>query len=592
MVANTEGAYDVVIVGAGLAGLTSAYYLKKLNPNLSVVVLERSETAGGLTGDWVDHRLGSKKRLQSPMHMVFRDKYPNILNLVNEIGGILSPLYTGYNIIGGDQTRHRLVMEDWTSRHLPPPLHALGMFSKLKIPLTAKWDLIKLITASTYCARELIKGEQEPPLVPNTVSLESLQLLLNVGPKARDFIEAVTPSIYNLHPWYTAAPRMATVLAGTMAMNKDSLHYHVFGKNYNAAIIDRWVEKLRDMGVEFKFSTEVRRLESNSDGTGVESVWFKSFGPGSENSTRYICENCGAENFFVDRAFCTRCGLDTTLDKIREGKIARPVGSELWIDPEGNGCENIKCKSLITAIYPHMIAKLIPIDSPLRKHPYVRSCFSSRGNQTQLSIARVYYQKQVTKGEQFITGTHNPQYAFNGCQSVYNNFGGEDLDHQGDVIDALLDVGVIRDAHTQEQQTERIVRDLNRVYPDADPDLVEHVSFANIYPDVLYLSEQPAIAGLHRFFNTHRTGAKNWYVAGCHSGVIGIGMESAVEGAMQTVNNIFEDMNQPERVKIEPYTMHAGNKVSATLGKWLLLIRGRGRTFRRLAKTTYSMPRN
>ncbi|MBI2982545.1 MAG: NAD(P)-binding protein, partial [Deltaproteobacteria bacterium] len=37
-----EKEYDVVIAGAGLAGLTSAYYLKKLNPSLKIVILERS----------------------------------------------------------------------------------------------------------------------------------------------------------------------------------------------------------------------------------------------------------------------------------------------------------------------------------------------------------------------------------------------------------------------------------------------------------------------------------------------------------------------------------------------------------------------
>ena len=57
-----------------------------------------------------------------------------------------------------------------------------------------------------------------------------------------------------------------------------------------------------------------------------------------------------------------------------------------------------------------------------------------------------------------------------------------------------LDVGVIRDAHSQGEQIDRIVHDLRRVYPDADPSLVEHVSFADLQPSVLYLSEQPAIA--------------------------------------------------------------------------------------------------
>ncbi len=582
--------YEAIVLGAGLSGLSAAYYLKKTHPDWKILVVERSGTAGGLTGNWIDHRFGSDKKLQMPMHMVFRQKYKNLLKLVTEIGGSLSPLYTGYSIITGDGKRHRLAMDDWTAKHLPPPFHALGMFAKLGMPLREKWDLFKLACVATYCAREILEGQPEPRRVPNTLSLESLELILQMGPKSRDFLEAVTPSIYNLHPWYTSAPRMAGVMAGTMTLSKDSLHYHVFGKNYNAAFIDRYVARLKEMGVEFRFWTEARRIESSGDGREVTGVWVRPYGPESEGAKRYICENCGAENFFLDRAFCTRCGRDTTLDRIRSGEIARPAPRELWMDPEGNGYSRLPCRRLVTAMYPHMIARLLPLGSPLRKHPFVRSFFSSRGNQTQLSVGRVYYRKPVTRGDGEITGTHNPYLCFNGCQSVYNNFGAEDLGYNGDVVDVLLDVGIIRDAHTQEEQIRRILVDLQKVYPDADPSLAEHVSFADIYPEVLYLSEQPAITGLHRFFNTHRTGAANWYVAGCHSGTIGIGMESAVQSGMAAVNCMLEDEKDPDRIPIETYDIHWGSRLTSSLGKGILWWKNRGRSMGRLAGNAYSMP--
>ncbi len=581
---NSNKDYDFVIAGAGLSGLTSAYYLKKIKPNLRILVLERSGTAGGLTGDWVDHRLGSKKRLQMPMHMIFREKYQNLISIVNEVGGEISPVFKGFDIITSNEKRHRLEMDDWASRNLPPPMHGLGMYLKLKLSLKQKWDLFKLGIVSAYCAKDILAGKMEPKLLPNTLSLESLGLLLGMGAESRDFLETVGPSIYNLHPWYTSAPRLAAVFAGTMMMTKNALHYHVFNKNYNAAFINRYVERLCSMGVEFSFWTEVRRLDSNSQGSAVEAVWAQK-SSSEQNSTRYICDNCGAENYALDRAFCTRCGLDRTLDFICEGKIQKPVGSQLWQDPEKRGYTRIGCQHLITAMYPHMIAKLLPIDSPLRQHPYVQSCFSSRGNQTQLSVARIYYKKQVTNGDRKITGTHNPAYVFNGCQSVFNNFGAEDLDyHGGDVVDALLDVGIIRDAFHPQERIPKIIKDIQRVYPDADPSLVEHVSFANIYPDVLYLSEQPAITGLHRFFNTHRTGAKNWYVAGCHSGKIGIGMESAVESALSTVNCWLEDTGSPERTPLRPYELHRGCDIAAAFGKALLWWKSRGQSYQRLHK--------
>lgn len=39
--------YDVCIIGAGLSGICCAYYMKKHNPNLSVVILERRSATGG-----------------------------------------------------------------------------------------------------------------------------------------------------------------------------------------------------------------------------------------------------------------------------------------------------------------------------------------------------------------------------------------------------------------------------------------------------------------------------------------------------------------------------------------------------------------
>ncbi len=39
--------YDVAIIGAGLSGLSAAHFIRKFYPNLSIVLLEKSERAGG-----------------------------------------------------------------------------------------------------------------------------------------------------------------------------------------------------------------------------------------------------------------------------------------------------------------------------------------------------------------------------------------------------------------------------------------------------------------------------------------------------------------------------------------------------------------
>lgn len=41
--------YDVIIVGAGLAGLSASYHLKERNDNLNVLIIEGKSRIGGRT---------------------------------------------------------------------------------------------------------------------------------------------------------------------------------------------------------------------------------------------------------------------------------------------------------------------------------------------------------------------------------------------------------------------------------------------------------------------------------------------------------------------------------------------------------------
>ena len=50
---------DVCIIGAGLSGIATAYYLNKTNPNLKIVILEKNKIGWGASGDRKSTRLNS-----------------------------------------------------------------------------------------------------------------------------------------------------------------------------------------------------------------------------------------------------------------------------------------------------------------------------------------------------------------------------------------------------------------------------------------------------------------------------------------------------------------------------------------------------
>lgn len=44
-----NGEFDVIIIGAGLSGLSSGYYLKKADSNLKILIIEAKDRIGGRT---------------------------------------------------------------------------------------------------------------------------------------------------------------------------------------------------------------------------------------------------------------------------------------------------------------------------------------------------------------------------------------------------------------------------------------------------------------------------------------------------------------------------------------------------------------
>jgi protoporphyrinogen oxidase len=52
---NSSNYYDIIIIGSGIAGLYSAYNIKQLSPNTSVMVLEKHKK------QWIGGRLNNEE---------------------------------------------------------------------------------------------------------------------------------------------------------------------------------------------------------------------------------------------------------------------------------------------------------------------------------------------------------------------------------------------------------------------------------------------------------------------------------------------------------------------------------------------------
>jgi glycine/D-amino acid oxidase-like deaminating enzyme len=76
---------DVCIVGAGLTGLWTAYYLKKTQPDLRIVVLEREFAgfgASGRNGGWLSAELAGKRDAYAATH-----GHQGVVNLIRAMRG-------------------------------------------------------------------------------------------------------------------------------------------------------------------------------------------------------------------------------------------------------------------------------------------------------------------------------------------------------------------------------------------------------------------------------------------------------------------------------------------------------------------------
>lgn len=85
---------DVVIIGAGFTGLWTAYYLKKLSPHTSVVIIEKNHVgfgASGRNGGWCSALFATslEKLAKKSSPQLARQQYLEMVNTLDEIEAVM-----------------------------------------------------------------------------------------------------------------------------------------------------------------------------------------------------------------------------------------------------------------------------------------------------------------------------------------------------------------------------------------------------------------------------------------------------------------------------------------------------------------------
>jgi hypothetical protein len=530
--------YDVVIIGGGLSGLTCGLYLQE--GGLKVLILERAPQAGGLTSSWQVQQQGNgdgKKFvlqylkeedivLQYPMHMIFREKYPNLLDVYNHLGILHTSLTTPlkqFTIIDSRSVKHGFKMEDSL---LPAPLHSIQTVLRLKMGVMDRLSFLFAALPIIYLGNSL---NCEKPSVSfwDMVSMEALLERAWVTERARDFVASYIPSIYNLDSIEVNARRMAGVTFGTLFMSKRGLWYQLVNDNYMTGTVEPHVRRFMEAGGTIKLNCEARRIIHNE--TDVVKILYQDLNTGAW----ITCPCCGCKQPVLDEGFCRKCGLRWTFrgpNNPSQAHIEPPVGENL---------QEVSAKYYVAGVRGHQLLPLMSSESPLRAHPY----FQNLGRETGacLSIARIFYDRKITD-EKFITGTSRRAFCFNGCQDV-GNIMPRYRKYPGSVIDVLADRAESLQLLTVKEFLKWVIRDLARVWPQAREAEVKLALGAHIQPGVLYHKEVPRLPGeRNRLVDTP---LRNLYGCNCSLGLIGIGMESAYQAGKLAANKILEQEAKP-----------------------------------------------
>src|SRR6478735_6860175 len=97
---------DVIIIGAGLSGLWSAFHLKKIKPSLSITIIERGLIpSGASTRNAGFACFGSLTELLHDVELMGADKMLQLVGMrhqgLQQIMRTFNPAETGFSLCGG-----------------------------------------------------------------------------------------------------------------------------------------------------------------------------------------------------------------------------------------------------------------------------------------------------------------------------------------------------------------------------------------------------------------------------------------------------------------------------------------------------------
>jgi len=201
---------DVVIVGAGYTGLWTAYYLKRAQPSLEVVVLEREHAgfgASGRNGGWVSGFFSGPARVyerqRQTQHTAFAALQRTMFDTVEEIAAVISEHRIEADFVKGG--RLTLALNDAQLRRLRQEVahsRAHGLDQR---------DLHEL-TAGELEARLRIAGAVGASFSPHVARVHPAKLLTGLAAA----VEGLGVTIYESTPVSAVRAHEALTPAGSV----------------------------------------------------------------------------------------------------------------------------------------------------------------------------------------------------------------------------------------------------------------------------------------------------------------------------------------------------------------------------------------